>query len=129
MGTPTKSTTGSILVVENEPFMREAVEDILDSVGIDVFSAKDGHEGIATYLSNKEKIELVILDLRLPGLTGAEILQMLRSINPLVKVIIASGYDEQEIERQLKGQVASSILRKPYNADTLLSTVQTVLGH
>jgi CheY-like chemotaxis protein len=129
MGTPTKSTTGSILVVENEPFMREAVEDILDSVGIDVFSAKDGHEGIATYLSNKEQIELVILDLRLPGLTGAEILQMLRSINPLVKVIIASGYDEQEIERQLKGQVASSILRKPYNADTLLSTVQTVLGH
>jgi CheY-like chemotaxis protein len=129
MGTPANPTTGSVLVVENEPFMREAVEDILDSVGIDVFSAKDGHEGIATYLSNKEKIELVILDLRLPGLTGAEILQMLRSINPLVKVIVASGYDEQEIQRQLKGQITSSILRKPYNADTLLSAVQTVLGH
>jgi CheY-like chemotaxis protein len=129
MGTPSKSTTGSVLVVENEPFMREAVEDILDSVGIKVFSAKDGHEGVATYLSNKEKIDLVILDLRLPGLTGAEILQMLRSINPLVKVVVASGYDEQEIKRQLKGQVTSSILRKPYNADTLLSTVQTILGH
>lgn len=109
--------------------MREAVEDILDSIGIEVFSAQDGHEGIATYLSNKEKIDLVILDMRLPGLTGAEILQMLRSINPLVKVVVASGYDEQEIERQLKGQPTSSILRKPYNADTLLSTVQTVLGY
>lgn len=127
MGKLSQSTTRSVLVVENEPFMREAVEDILDSVGIAVFSAKDGHEGVATYLSNKEKIDLVILDLRLPGLTGAEILQMLRSINPLVKVVVASGYDEQEIKRQLKGQRTSSILRKPYNADTLLSTVQTVL--
>ncbi|MCB9443003.1 MAG: response regulator [Ardenticatenaceae bacterium] len=114
--------------MENEPFMREAVEDILDSIGIEVFSAEDGHEGVATYLSYKDKIDLVILDLRLPGLAGAEILRMLRSINPLVKVIVASGYDEQEIERQLKGQHAS-ILRKPYNADALLTTVQTVLGY
>lgn len=123
------STAGSVLVVENEQFMREAVEDILNSIGIDVLSAEDGHEGIATYLSNQDKIDAVILDMRLPGLSGAEILQMLRSINPLVKVIVASGYDEQEIQRQLKGQSASSILRKPYNADMLLSTVQAVLGH
>ncbi|MEJ2749565.1 MAG: response regulator [Anaerolineae bacterium] len=115
--------------MDNEPFIREAVEDILDSIGINVFSAEDGHEGIATYLSNKDKIDLVILDMRLPGLTGAEILRMLRSINPLVKVIVASGYDEQEIQRQLKGQPTVSILRKPYNADVLLSTVRAELSH
>ena len=86
MDTPAKSSTGSVLVVENEPFMREAVEDILDSIGIEVFSAKNGHEGVATYLSHKEKIDLVILDMRLPGLTGAEILQMLRAINPLINL-------------------------------------------
>lgn len=124
-----KSTTGAVLVVENEPFMREAVEDILNTIGVEVFSAEDGHEGIATYLSYKDKIDLVILDLRLPGLAGAEILRMLRSINPMVKVVVASGYDEHEIQRQLKGQPTTSILRKPYNADALLSTVQAVLGH
>lgn len=129
MDKPLKSTAGVVLVVENEPFMREAVEDILNTIGIEVFSAEDGHEGIATYISNKDKIDLVILDLRLPGLTGAEILRMLRAINPLVKVIVASGFDEQEIERQLKGQPTASILRKPYNADVLLSTVQAVLSH
>ena len=129
MGKSPKSTAGVVLVVENEPFMREAVEDILNTIGIEVFSAEDGHEGVATYLSNKDKIDLVILDLRLPGLTGAEILRILRSINPLVKVIVASGYDEQEIRRQLKGQPTTSILHKPYNADVLLSTVQAVLGH
>ena len=129
MDKPLKSTTRFVLVVENEPFMREAVEDILDSVGIEVYSAEDGHKGVAAYLSHKDKIDLVILDMRLPGMAGAETLQMLRSINPSVKVIVASGYDEQEVQRQLKGQPITSILRKPYNADTLLSTVQAVLGN
>jgi CheY-like chemotaxis protein len=124
-----KPPTGFVLVVENEPFIREAVEDILDSVGIEVFSAGDGHEGVATFLANKDKIDLIILDMRLPGMAGAETLRMLRSINPLVKVIVASGYDEAEVQMQLKGQPTASILRKPYNADTLLSTVQAALGH
>ncbi len=124
-----KSTVGSVLVVENEPFMLEAIEDILDSVGIKVFSATDGHAGIATYIDNKDKIELVILDMRLPGLAGPEILEMLRSINPFVKVIIASGYEKHEVERQLKRQTTDYFLRKPYDAQSLLSTVQSVLGH
>lgn len=124
-----KSAAGSVLVVENEPFMREAIEDILDSVGIEVFSAEDGHEGVDTYLTNIDKIELVILDMRLPGMAGPETLQMLRSINPLLKVIIASGYEKKEVERQLKGQTTDYILRKPYDAQSLLNTVQTILGH
>ena len=109
--------------------MREAIEDILDSVGIEVFSAEDGHEGVDTYLTNIDKIELVILDMRLPGMAGPETLQMLRSINPLLKVIIASGYEKMEVERQLKGQTTDYILRKPYDAQSLLNTVQTILGH
>jgi CheY-like chemotaxis protein len=129
MGNISKPAARSVLVVENEPFMREAVEDILDSVGIEVFSAKDGHEGVSTYLDNKDKIELVILDMRLPGMAGPETLQMLRSINPLVKVIIASGYEKKEVERQLKGQATNYILRKPYDAQSLLNTVQSVLDH
>jgi CheY-like chemotaxis protein len=119
---------GSVLVVENEPFMREAVEDILDIFGLKVISTSTGHEGIAAYLSNKDKIDLVILDMRLPGMDGPETLRMLRSIDPYVKVLIASGYDEQEVRRQLKDQQTVSILKKPYNADTLLSTVERILA-
>ena len=118
-----------MLVVENEPLMCEAVEDILNSIGIKVFCAKDGHEGIASYLNNKDKIDLILLDMRLPGLSGADVLPMLRSINPLVKVIIASGLEEREVKRQLKGQPITSILHKPYNIDTLLTAVQSAIGH
>lgn len=119
---------GSVLIVENEPFMREAVEDILDTIGLDVISTGDGHEGIAAYLSHQDKIDLVILDMKLPGMDGPEILRMLRTINPYVKVLVASGYDEQEIRQQLKDQQTVSILKKPYSADTLLSTVAKILA-
>jgi len=119
---------GSVLVVENEPFTREAVEDILDSVGINVISAANGHEGVAAYLSQRDEIGLVILDMNLPGLDGAEILQMLRSINPFVKALVASGYDEQEVRRRLKNQQSVSILRKPFDADTLISTVTRIMA-
>ncbi len=119
---------GSILIVENEPFMREAVEDILDTVGLKVISTGDGHEGIAAYLSHQDEIDLVILDMKLPGMDGSETLRMLRSINPYVKVLIASGYEEQDVRRQLKDQQAVSILKKPYDADTLLSMVNNILA-
>lgn len=119
---------GSVLVVENEPFTREAVEDILDSVGINVISVADGHEGVAAYLSQRGEIGLVILDMNLPGLDGAEILRMLRTINPFVKALVASGYDEQEVRRRLKNQQAVSFLRKPFDADTLISTVTKIMA-
>ncbi len=121
------SSKGAVLVVENELFMREAVEDILDAVGLEVISTEDGHEGIAAYLSNQDKIDLVILDMKLPGMDGVETLRMLRTINPFVKVLIASGYDEHEVRRRLKEQQTVSILKKPYSADALISTVEKIM--
>jgi CheY-like chemotaxis protein len=129
MNNPSPAATGPVLVVENEPFMREAVEDILDAVGIEVLSAGSGQEGIIAYQTHREIIKLVILDLRMPGLSGAEVLQTLRSIDPMVKVIIASGYGEQEIRQALKGQTITAFLRKPYRANDLLQVVQSALSH
>lgn len=122
------ATTGSVLVVENEPFIREAIEDILGSVGIEVFSAENGLEGIAAYQSNKDAVKLVILDWRMPGLSGVDVLQKLRIIDPLLKVIIASGYGEEEVRQQLKGQTITAFLRKPYRVNDLLQVVQTTLS-
>lgn len=109
--------------------MREAVEDILNMGGHEVISTSDGHEGIAAFLSYQDKIDLIILDMKLPGMDGAETLGRLREVDPLVKVIIASGYDEQEVRRRLNSHQSAFILKKPYNADTLLSTVQNLLDY
>jgi len=120
---------GSVLVIENEPLVLEALEDILDLVGLHVVSAEDGEEGIAAYREHLDEIELVILDMRLPGKDGPDILKALRAINPSVKVIVSSGYDEEEVAQRFTGQQPILILKKPYDAETLLAKVNSVLSH
>jgi DNA-binding NtrC family response regulator len=119
----------SVLVVENDLLVREALEDILSTIGLKVIGADNGDEGVAAYQALQDEIELVILDVRLPGMDGPKILKALRAINPSIKVIVSSGYDENEIAQRFKDQAPVSILKKPYNANALLTKVQDVLAH
>lgn len=120
---------GSVLVIENEPLVLEALEDILDLVGLHVVGAEDGEEGIVAYQEHLDEIELVILDMRLPGKDGPDILKALRTINPSVKVIVSSGYEEEEIAQRFIDQQPIQILKKPYDAETLLAKVNSILAH
>jgi two-component system cell cycle sensor histidine kinase/response regulator CckA len=119
--------TGAVLIVENEPLVREAMEDILGTVGLTILAACDGREGIATYQARQDEIELVILDMRLPGMDGPDILKALRQINPGVKAIVSSAYDEQMIKKSFGEVQFTGILEKPFSADALLSSVRAVL--
>ena len=118
---------GPILIVENEPLVREAMEDILGASGIVTIGTASGPEGIEAYADRKDEISLVILDMRLPGMDGPAILKALRRINPGVKAIVSSAYDEREIRRGFNGETVSSILKKPFDAEDLLSTVRKAL--
>jgi len=120
---------GVVLIVENEPLVREAMEDILTAGGHNAISTGSGQEGIAVYLDRQQEIGLVILDMRLPGMDGPAILKELRRINPGLKAIVSSAYDEQEIKRGFNGESAISILKKPFDAEELLSSVRTALAY
>ena len=120
---------GTVLIVENEPLVREAMEDILSADGLKAIATSNGRDCIATYRAWKHEIELVILDMRLPGMDGPSILRILRGINPSVKAIVSSGYDEQAILRGFGNQVVAGILRKPFSADALLATVYFAIKH
>jgi len=116
------------MVVENEVFVLEALEDILNSAGLISIGARSGKDGVTIFQKHHKEIDLVILDLHLPGLDGPEVLKTLRSIKPDVKVIISTGYDERDILRQLGDQQPTTVLKKPYNAWTLLEHVRDQLG-
>ena len=120
--------TGAVLIVENEPLVREAMEDILGTEGLNTLGACDGLEGIATYRARQNEIDLVILDMRLPGMDGPAILQALRQINPSIKAIVSSAYDEQMIKQGFGKIPYISILKKPFSADALLSSVRTAIA-
>jgi CheY-like chemotaxis protein len=119
---------GSVLIVENESLVREAMEDILGSSGFTAIATASGEEGVAAYRAQKENIDLVILDMRLPGMDGPEILRALRVIDPTVKAIVSSAYDEQLIKQSFNGEPVASILNKPFSAEMLIACVRDALA-
>jgi CheY-like chemotaxis protein len=99
-----------ILVIDDEQAVREAVKDILEFEGIEVITAVDGESGIALYKARQAEITLVLLDLSMPGLNGAETFQQIRQINPNASVLLSSGYDEVEATRYLLGLALAPVL-------------------
>ena len=120
--------TNTVLIVENEPFVLGAMEEILDTVGFKSICVRDGARGVAAYKEQSGEIDVVILDMNLPGMAGPEVYQAMQSVNPDVKVIISSGYDEHDVAAQFGELRLTSILKKPFNAKMLIDQVRSVLS-
>lgn len=110
---------GSVLVIDDEEPVRLAVTDMLEQEKIRVMAAKDGHEGIALYREHMEEIDVVLLDLSMPGLCGEETLARLQQVNPDVSVILSSGYSEAEVNRRFEGRGLVGFIPKPYRMQAL----------
>lgn len=116
---------GKVLVIDNDRFMLEVIEAVLELAGRPTVSAVSGNEGIERFRTQQEDIDLVILDMRLStALEGADTLRALRAIDPGIKVIIASAYSQSEVEEYLADEQWDAVLRKPYNMEQLLVTIE-----
>ena len=120
--------TNTVLIVENESFVLDAMEEILATVGFKSICVRDGTRGAATYKERSGEIDVVILDMNLPGMAGPEVYQAMQSVNPDVKVIVSSGYDECDVVARFGEPRPTSILKKPFNAQMLVDQVRSVLS-
>lgn len=120
--------SGFILIIENEAYVREALTDILEIVGLKAINTQNGREAITAFQSLQSSIDLVIMDMRLPDMDGTQILQELEAIQPNVKVIVASGEDKQKLLRQFSAHPNVSVLQKPYDMDTMLNNVWRMIN-
>jgi CheY-like chemotaxis protein len=111
----------TILMVDDEEMIRNLAQQILETHGYSVVTATDGQEAIDLYMRQRDRFDLVILDLTMPRLSGTETLTRIRNLNPNAKVILSSGYPSGETSR------ASAFLPKPYRAETLTRVVREVL--
>lgn len=124
------STAGRlILVIDDERPVREAVMDIMELHGVKVLTAVTGQQGISVFNQQQEEIQLVLLDMSMPGLNGIDTLERLRQINPEVRVILSSGYSQQQIAPEVMVNGRTGFLAKPYNVDTLVSKIWQYLPH
>lgn len=121
-------TTKHVLVIDDEAVVREAVEDILESIDITVTAAANGQEGLALFQQQHDQIDGILLDMKMPGLSGPETLRQLRQINPHVPVILSSGYSEEETKEAIADQAPAHFLPKPYNFEDLINAVERLLA-
>ncbi len=128
--TPTKQAAGAetILVVEDEPALRELVSRQLRRQGYQIIQASSGKEALALWPQHGKDIALLFTDMVMPdGMTGSELAETLQAQNPNLKVVFTSGYSEEVLQQDfaLRGEV--HFLQKPYHQDALIKTIRTVL--
>ena len=116
-----------MLVVDDEASIRLITQQTLETFGYRVITACNGAEAVALYARQPQQIALVLTDMMMPVMDGAAIIQVLRSINPAVKIIAASGIDSQtNLAKATKAHV-QDFLAKPYSAQILLKLIREVL--
>ena len=116
-----------LLVIDDEEAVREAVVDILEMIDIPVIEANNGQIGLALYKENHTKVGAVLLDMQMPVMNGEETFHALREFDPNIKVIVSSGYSETETMQHFVGQGLAAFLQKPYDINTLIEKVQSVI--
>jgi DNA-binding NtrC family response regulator len=117
----------TILLVEDEPFVREATCGILESAGFDVLPAEDAEDAMKVYEARKRAIDLVMTDMVLPGRSGGQLGQDLRQHSPTIVVLVTSGYSNLECETEKPGS-RTYFLAKPYSKRTLVEKIEKILG-
>ncbi len=122
------SGSGGILLVDDEPMILEPAMEILTMMGYTVYPVASGQQAVATYLEKQEKINLVILDMILPGMSGSQVLQMLKERNPDVKVILSSGYSLQGEVLKVMEMGCLGFIQKPYRFSDLSKIVHQAIN-
>ncbi len=118
----------TILVVEDEAPIRDFVENTLRYSGYNVLSSSDGLEAAEIFARHESDIDLVLLDMGLPKMSGGELLSILKKLAPELRVIAASGYLEPELKAEIFDQGAIDFLPKPYMASELLKRINRALN-
>ena len=99
------------------------VGEVLEEEGFEVLRAEDGARGVALFDANRGRIDVVLLDLSMPGPGGEETFRRLRQIDPGVRVILSSGYDSHEARGRFGARAPVAFIQKPYRPDQLLAEI------
>lgn len=122
--------SGTILVIDDEPHVREMCRDMLGALGYTVLLAENGAAGLRIYRARNREIDLVILDMIMPKMGGPEVFAALKNIDPRVKVLLYSGYSNSSlkgIDDLLKRGVAGFI-QKPFSSEDISIAIKKALS-
>jgi two-component system, cell cycle sensor histidine kinase and response regulator CckA len=127
-GPPLVRGQGTILFVDDEETVRALGKRALEKLGYGVLLATNGREALALFEAHRQEIAAVILDLTMPHMDGEETFRELRRIDAGVRVVLSSGYNEQDVTQRFVGKGLAGFIQKPYPITTLSETLRAVLG-
>jgi PAS domain S-box-containing protein len=118
---------GTVLVVEDEEAMVRLLIEALSKAGYQTLTAMDGEEAIDLYLRHKDEIDIVVLDLGLPKVTGYDVIHKLNEQNPGVSIIITTGYLQPELKSELLRAGVKDCIYKPYLVHDLVEKLGSLI--
>ncbi|MBU0729277.1 MAG: response regulator [Proteobacteria bacterium] len=118
---------GTILIIDDEEYVRSVGEKILNAFGFKVLLASGGREGIELFSEHSPEISCILLDLTMPQMDGEETFRELRKIQKDVKVVISSGYNQQETIQRFAGKGLAGFVQKPYQIEGLMTELKKVI--
>jgi len=119
--------TGTILLVDDEEEVLDVGVQLLKILGYTALEAKGGREAVEIYQKNKDKIDMVILDMIMPGMGGGEAYDRMKEINPGIKVLLSSGYSIDGQATEIVARGCDGFIQKPFNVKELSQEVRKIL--
>ena len=120
--------SGTILIVDDEESIRETATAILEDMGLQTLTAIDGQHALEVYREHAQEIRLVLLDMTMPRMDGKRCFSELRQMNPDIKVILSSGYSEQDAMHPFLAYDATAFVQKPYTPEMLEKKIHAILS-
>ena len=127
---PAEAVTGekSVLVVDDEKIVLAVTVELLETLGFNVLACGSGAEAIRVFEKNRDRIDLVLLDLTMPDMGGGETFDRLRRIDSQVKVLLCSGYGQESRADEILKRGCNGFIQKPYKIDLLGSKISHIIS-
>lgn len=120
--------TEVVLFVDDEDMILDVGKRLLEKLGYTALKAKNGREALYIYKENRDTIDVVVLDMIMPEMSGGDVYDELKKINPEIKVILSSGYSVNGLAQEILDRGCNGFIQKPFNLKELSRKLREILG-
>jgi PAS domain S-box-containing protein len=119
---------GTILLIDDEKMVLDVGASMLSAIGYTVIEANNGQKGIEIYQQQQHRIDLIILDMIMPDISGSQAFDLLREINPHVAILLSSGYSIEGKAMEIMDRGCNGFIQKPYNLEDLAEKIKKIMS-
>ena len=119
----------TVLLVDDEEMVVNVSQELLRKMGYEVFVATNGREALETYEENKSEIDMVLLDMVMPGMDGGETYDRMKAINPDIKVLLASGCNIEGKAEEILQRGCDGFIQKPFSINEVSQKLREILDN